>query len=148
MTVKKIGKGKALPELGLWGVEQRSERFVMSQRLVDRRPDVKALKTTYSRHASRTAPSKRRLKEREAHHQHRKDLRTELDELVAKVYSDILKESFSEPIPLRKERDSEHGGDLRYCLYEGIIYRFDRPGYLSDEMIRQINASHKPVPAK
>lgn len=142
MTVKKIGKGKAFPEMGLWGVEQKSERFMMSQRLVDKRPDVKAMKMIYSKHASKNAPNKRRAKEREAHHQHRKDLKAELNGLLMKVYAEILKESFSDPIPLRKAGDIEHGRDLRYGLYQGIIYQFDRPGYLTDEMARQINALH------
>ncbi len=140
MTVKKIGKGKALPEMGLWGIEQKSERFMMSQRLVDKRPDVKAMKMIYSKHASRNAPTKRHAKEREAHHQHRKDLKAELDQLLVKVYAEIFKESFSDSIPLRKADDIEHGRDLRYCLYQGIIYQFDRPGYRTDEMVRQISA--------
>ena len=145
MTVKKIGKGKALPELGLWAVEQKSDHFMMSQRLVDKRADVKSLKMIYSKHASKSAPNKKRVTERNAHHQHRKDLRAELDQLLAKVYAEILKDSFSDPVPLRKSGDIEHGRDLRYCLYQGIIYQFDRPGYLSDEMVRQIQTLQKPV---
>ena len=138
--VKKIGRSKALPELGLWAVEQKSDRFMMSQRLVDKRPEVKAMKMIYSKHASKSAPNKKRATERNAHHQHRKDLRAELDQLLAKVYAEILKDSFSDAIPLRKSGDVEHGRDLRYCLYHGIIYQFDRPGYGTDEMARQIEA--------
>ncbi len=145
MAVKKIGKGKAFPEMGQWGVEQKPDRFTMNQRIVERRPEVKALKMIYSKHASLKPPAKRRVKEREAHHQHRKDLKIELDGLLAKVYAEILKESFSDPIPLRKAHDVEHGSDLRYCLYEGIIYRFDRPDYRSGEMIRQISALQQDI---
>ena len=141
MRVKKIGKAKADPETGLWRVEQKPDRFIMNQRLVDKRPDVKHLKTVYSRHAGKKAPSKRRPEKREEHHRHRKDLKQELNELLARVYAEVLEESFSEPVPLRKDRDIEHhASDWRYGLYQGIIYQFDRPDYLADEMIRQINA--------
>ncbi len=140
MTVKKIGKGKADPETGLWGAEQKSERFMMNQRLVDRRPDVKTLKTAYSRHAGKKPPPMRRPQEREEHLRHRKDLKTELQKLLAQVYAEILEESFSYPLPLRKDRDTDHKSDWRYCLYQGIIYQFDRPGYRDEEMIRQISA--------
>ena len=142
MTVKKIGKGKADPETGLWSVEQKPDRFIMNQRLVERRPDVKALRAAYSKHAGKNAPSKRRPHEREAHHQHRKDLKAGLHELLARVYAEILQESFSEIFLLRKDRDTQHHrSDWRYCLYQGIIYQFDRPGYLEDEMIQQIKAA-------
>ncbi len=138
MTVKKIGKAKAEPDKELWGVEAKSVRFIMNQRLVDSRSDVKALKAVYSRHAGKRAPSVRRSQEREEHFTEQKTLKTELEKLITQVYAEILKESFSYPIPLRKDRDYDHRSDWRFCLYEGNIYQFDRPGYRGDEMIRQI----------
>ena len=139
MNVKKIGRAKADIETGLWGVEQKSEKFMMNQRLVDLRPDVKAMKMVYARHAGKKPPTKRRVNEREAHHQQRKDLKAGLRELLAKVYAEILKESFTYPVPLRKNKDEDHRSDWRYCLYQGVIYQFDRPDYPGDEMIRQIS---------
>lgn len=139
MTVKKIGKGKADPETGLWGVEAKSERFIMNQRLVDARPDVKRLKYAYSRHAGKRFPSRRLSEEREEHLEQQKSLKAELKKLLRQVYEEILKDSFSYPVPLRKDRDYDHKSDWRYCLYQGIIYQFDRAGYPGDEMIRQIN---------
>ncbi len=139
MIVKKIGKAKAEPDNGLWGVEAKSVRFTMNQRLVDTRPDVKALKAAYSRHASKRAPSVRRSQQREEHFLEQKKLKTELKKLITQVYAEILKESFSYPIPLRKDRDYDYRSDWRFCLYEGIIYQFDRPDYREDEMIRQIH---------
>ena len=144
MTVKKIGKGKVDLETGLWGVEAKSEQFMMNQRLVDGRSDVKALKAAYSRQAGKKPPSIRHPKEREAHLRHQKDLKEELKKLLVQVYAEILKESFSYPVPLRKDRDYDHKSDWRYCLYQGTIYQFDRPGYRDDEMIEQIKASQSP----
>jgi hypothetical protein len=139
MSVKKIGNGKADPETGMWSVEAKSERFIMNQRLVDGRSDVKALKYASSRPAAKNTSSTPRPKIHEEYLQRRKHLKTELKKLLRQVYEEILKESFSCPIPLRKDKDYDHKSDWRYCLYQGIIYQFDRPGYGDDEMIRQIN---------
>ncbi len=138
MTVKKIGKAKADLEQGLWSVEAKSEQFIMNPRRVDTRSDVKALKSSYSRHAGKIPPSMRRPKERDEHFKQQKDLKAELKKLLAGVYAEILKESFSSPILLRKDKDYDHKIDWRYCLYQGMIYQFDRPGYPEDEMIQQI----------
>lgn len=143
MAVKKIGKGKADPETGLWSVEAKSERFIMNQRLVEGRSDVKALKYAYSRHAGRNPPSTRFPKEHEAYLQKRKNLKNELKKLLTQVYIEILEESFSCPIPLRKDKDYDHKSDWRYCLYQGIIYQFDRPDCRGDEMIQQISDGHR-----
>ena len=138
MTVKKIGKAKANIETGLWGVEQKSEQFIMDQRRVDLRSDVKAIKVAYSRHAGKKPPAKRRIHKREEHFQEQKDLKAGVQELLVKVYAEILQESFTYPVPLRKDKDTDHRSDWRYCLYQGIIYQFDRPDYPGDEMILQI----------
>lgn len=139
MTAKKIGKGKADPQTGLWSVEAKPERFLMNQRLVDTRPDVKRLKSAYSRHAAKRTPSTRRPEGRKEHLEELKNLKMELKKLLAEVYKEILKDSFSYPIPLRKDRDYDHKSDWRYCLYQGIIYQFDKPDYSGDEMIQQIS---------
>ena len=138
MTAKKIGKGKADPETGFWCVEAKSEQFIMNERLVDARSDVKALKSAYAKHARKKMPSSRRPEEREEHLQKKKDIKMELKKIVAQVYAETLKESFTYPIPLRKDSDFDHKGDWRYGLYQGIIYKFDRPDYRGDEMMRQI----------
>ncbi len=145
MVVKEIGKGKADPETGLWGVEAKPERFIMSLRQVDTRPEVKALKAAYSRHARKSLPSSQRQKGREERFQQRRNLKTELKKLLTQVYGEILKESFSYPVPLRKDKDYDHKSDWRYCLYEGIIYQFDRAGYRGEEMIRQISDRRRQV---
>ena len=143
MIVKKMGKGQVDPETGLWSVPMKAERFLINQRLVDLRPDVKRLKSAYSRHASKAAPSVRRRKECEEHHQKRKDLKAQLQKLLVQVYAEILAESFSSPIPLRRDGEYDHKSDWRYCLYQGIIYQFDRPDYRDHEMIQQISALSK-----
>lgn len=139
MTVKKIGKGKTDLETGLWGIENKPEKFRMNPRLVDRRPDVKALK-------SRQFASAQRLVKREEIFQQRKNLKAERTKLLSQVYEEILKDSFTYPLPLRKDKDYAHQGDWRYCLYQGIVYEFDRPGYGDDEIIRQIERlTHVPL---
>ena len=140
MSVKKVGKAKAQSETGLWGVEQKPAQFIMNPRLVDLRADVKAMKLVYSRHAGKKPPGKRHLDEREAHYKQREVLKKELRGLLAKVYAEILEESFTYPLSLRKDKDADHGRDWRYCLYQGIIYQFDRQGYSEDEIIRQISS--------
>ena len=116
----------------------------MNQRLVDLRPDVKAMKIAYSRRAGKRPPSKRSASERKAHHQQQKDLKAGFQELLAKVYAEIIEGSFTYPVPLRKDKDTDHRSDWRYCLYQGIIYQFDRAGYLEDEMIQQISSLQRP----
>ena len=136
MIVKKIGKAQADPEAGFWVVEMKPERFSMNQRLVDSRPDVKAMKSAHSKLARKKSPSREDL--REEHIQQKKSMKLQLQNLLKEVYEEILKESFSSPILLRKDKDYDHKGDWRYCLYQGIIYQFDRPDYPDHEMIRKI----------
>ncbi len=128
MNVKKIGKAKPDLESGLWVIEDKPHQFRMNPRLVDLRPDVKALKSR---------PAKRLAKREEIFEQRRK-LKAERTKVLSQVYDEILKDSFTYPIPLRKDKDYAHQGDWRYCLYQGIVYEFNRPGYEDAEMIRQI----------
>ena len=148
MSVKKIGKAKADIETGLWDVLQKPDQFIMNQRLVDRRPDVKAMKLAYARHSAQKPPVKKRGDRREAYYEQQKNLKAELMTLLEKVYAEILKGSFTYPVPLRKDKDTDHRSDWRYCLYQGIIYQFDRPDYPGDQMIRQILAQSYSQPAK
>jgi hypothetical protein len=139
MNVKKIGKAKANPVTGLWEVEAKPVRFLMNQRLVEMRPEMKSLRSLYSRHASKKPPSKRRPQERDEHFQEQKRLQSEIKKLLHEIYEEILQGSFEDPVLLRADRDFDHKSDWRYCLYQGIIYQFDRPDYGDEEMIRQIN---------
>ncbi len=143
MTVKKIGAAIADPEAGLWVVRAKSERFMMNPRLVDLRADVKALKAAYSRHSSKLPPSMRRAEVRKEYFQKQREIKAELQTLLRQVYQEILEESFSYPLLLRKYKDREYGRDWRHCLYQGIIYQFDRPDYGADEMMEQIETQNK-----
>lgn len=145
MAVKKIGKAKAEPENGQWGVEIKPEKFTMNPRIVEGRPDYKLVQRAYSKFASRYIPTTRRPTLRAEYMAERSKLKNELDQLVKQVYVEVLEDSFSCPVVLRKEKDSHHNGDWRYCLYQGIIYQFDRPGYLEDEMVQQITALQPPA---
>ena len=140
MVVKKIGKAKAEPEAGLWGVEIKSEKFTMNQRIVEGRRDVKIVRSAYSKHSSKYIPTTRRPTQRAEYMDERAKLKSELNQLIAQVYVETLEDSFSCPVPLRKDKDADHKGDWRYCLYQGVIYQFNRPGYTEEEMIQQIDA--------
>ncbi len=143
MIVKKFGKAKADLESGLWILENKPDKFEMNQRIIESRRDVKIVKGAYLKQASKYIPSTRRPTLRAEYMAERAKLKKELDKLVAQVYVETLDDSQTCPIPLRKVRDTEHNGDWRYCLYQGMIYQFDRPGYTEDEMMEQINASQK-----
>jgi hypothetical protein len=110
----------------------------MNQRFVDARSDVKAMKSAHSKLARTKLPSRENL--REEHIKQKKSVKLQLQNLLKEVYKEILEQSFSSPILLRKDKDYDHKGDWRYCLYQGIIYQFDRPGYPDDEMIRKISS--------
>lgn len=143
MTVKKIGVAKADPEAGSWIVEARSDQFIMNPRLVDLRADVKVLKSAYSRHSSKLPPSMRRAEVRKDYFQKQREIKAELQKLLAQVYQEILEESFSRPLLLRKDKDGEYGRAWRHCLYRGMIYQFDRSDYGADEMREQIETQNK-----
>ena len=140
MTVKKIGVAKADPEAGFWAVEAKSERFMMNPRLVNLRADVKAVRSAYSKHSSKIPPSMRRAEIRADYFEKQREIKAKLQTLLKQVYQEILEESFSCPLALRKNKDMEHGRDWRYCLYQGNIYQFDRPNYGDDQMREQIGA--------
>ncbi|MBI3307668.1 MAG: hypothetical protein HYZ84_07680 [Candidatus Omnitrophica bacterium] len=138
MKAKKIGKAKAHPEKGMWGISEGTQWFIMNQRLVELRPDMKEAKAEYSRHVHTKPPSKKRQQERAEYQEQQNELKKQIAELVVQIYAEILKESFSYPVPLRKDRDADHWSDWRYCLYQGIIYQFDRPNYTDEEMLERI----------
>ena len=141
MAVKKIGKAKVDPETGLWGVETKPGLFfIMKQRLVEKRSDIKTSRAAYSKFSGKKPPSRRNPQKREAHFQQQKDLKAEGQKFLMLAYAEILKESFTDPVPLRKDRDTDHKSDWRYCLYQGIIYQFDRPGYRDERMVQEIQS--------
>ena len=144
MNVKKIGKAIAIPEEELWGVVAKSEQFLMNKRMVELRPEVKKMRTVFTKFAGKRTPATRKSAKRDEYYLHRESLRAELKRVLAKVYEDIREESFDLPIQLRKNRDTDHKSDFRYCLYRGIIYQFDRPGYRDEDMIAMIQKLETP----
>ncbi len=143
MGIKKLGKAKINLEEELWTIEGRhADQFVMNRRLVDTRQDVKQLKKAGKR-IHRRPPSKNRLQRREAFFK----AKTEYDKFfldgLAKVYEDLLEESFHSPILLMRHRDYDHPRDWRYCLYRGVIYQLDRSDYSDAEIMRRIEEQEK-----
>ena len=135
---KKLGKAKIDLDDELWLAEGRREKFHFNRRLVDTRPDVKAVKAKYVKFVTASTPSMRKPRKREAHFQIRDEYKKELHECLTKAYDEILAESFDFPVKLRGYKDFDHKSDWRYCLYKGQIYQFDQAGYSDEEMVSQI----------
>ncbi len=138
MKVKKIGKASLDLEKEMWRVGVGSERYKNNRRLVDTKPEVKAARHVYSRASSRHTPAKRKTEKRKAYMDEVKDLRKTYETALREAFDGVKKESFNFPILLCLDRDYDHKGDWRYCMFEGIIYQFDRPGYSDDEMTEAI----------
>ena len=141
---KKLGKAKIDLEYELWFAEGRTDKFHFNRRLVDTRPDVKAVKAKYTKYITRNTPSMKRPVKREEHFKVKEDYERELRECLKRVFEEMLTESFTYPILLRRDKDYDHKIDWRYCLYQGYIYQFDHSGYSDEEMIRQIQAAFPP----
>ena len=141
MGIKKLGKAVIDLDEELWCSEKGNEKFLMNRRLIDARPDIKALKGHYAKSLNQDRKlTVGREQKRDKLIKTRTDYRRELRENLAKIYEEIFQSSFNSPLQLRRHRDFDHNSDWRYCLYKGRIYQFDRPGYSDEEMIEQINA--------
>lgn len=141
---KKLGKAKIDLESELWFAEGRPDQYHFNRRLVDTRSDVKAVKSKYAKFVQSNTPSMRKPVQREEHFRMRDDYRRELHDCLVKVYGELLTESMTYPILLRRTRDFDHQSDWRYCIYQGYIYQFDKAGYSDEEMIDRIRAEFPP----
>jgi hypothetical protein len=136
MKVKKIGKAVLDLDKEMWRAAGVSpERYMINRRLVDTAPEVKAARHVYSKASSRHTPTKRRADKRQAYMDEVKALRSAYEAAIKNAFEEIRKESFNFPIPLRLDKDYDHKSDWRYCMYEGVIYLFDRAGYDDEQMI-------------
>jgi hypothetical protein len=141
ISPKKLGKAKIDLNDELWLVEGRTEKFHFNRRLVDTRSDVKGVKSKYAKFIQVNTPSMRKPNRREEHFKVRDDYKRDLSECLKHVYEEMLAESFTYPILLRRDKDFDHKIDWRYCLYQGYIYQFDHSGYSDEEMINQIQVA-------
>jgi hypothetical protein len=138
--VKKIGKAKLRVEDELWGVEGRSEKekYEIDRRLIEKQPEVKVLKSRYTKIATKRSPSHKKIEKREAYFTERDQTRDELKAGVIKAFEGIREESFNYPIIMRRQPDPDFRGEWRFCLYKGVIYQLDRMGYSLDAIAEQI----------
>lgn len=143
MSAHKLGKAFIDLEQELWGVTGKSELFLMNRREIDLRPEIKALNRK-ARALGRVTPSRRKIDKREEHFKVWEAFKKEQKACLSAIYNEILRNSFEEPLPLRKHRDFDHLLDWRYCLYQGIIYRFDKQGLSIEKMLEEIIALEKP----
>lgn len=138
--MKKLGKAKIDLESGLWYVENKPEHFHMNRRLVDTRPDVKKFMSKFKKAINAKRPSKRQPIQREQFFKERNESRRQLNLFWARVYQEILDETYTYPLPLRLDHDFDHKSDWRYGIYQGVIYFFDKPDLSDEAMIREIQA--------
>ena len=134
MMIKKIGKAKANSEDELWTVVGKGE-FFMNPRLVDGTPEMKELRKSARAIFQKRPPSIKQKEKRDTYFQSRDAYKRGMQDLLKKIYTEILEESFTTSVLLCRHRDDDHHRDWRYCLYKGIVYQLDRPGY-SDEAIK------------
>lgn len=140
MKVKKIGKAVLDVEKQMWKSGVSPDRYMINLRLVETRPEVKKAYHLYSKASSRHTPTKRQIAKRQAYMDEIKPLRQNYEDAIKNAFEEIRKDSFLFPIPLRLDKDYEHKGDWRYCMYEGVIYLFDRVGLTDAEMIERIKS--------
>lgn len=145
MSAKKIGEAKIDMEDELWTVANGKGKFAMSRRHVDSRKEIKEARAKYSKTASKRTPSRRQTEKRDEYYEERDELKRRLRELLVVAYEEIRQESFTTPFVLQKDHDFDHHGQWRYCLYKGIVYQFDRPGYSDEAMLQQIHELDRPA---
>lgn len=144
MSAHRLGKAFIDSEKELWGIVGKSELFLMNRREIDLRPEVKALNRK-ARTLGRVTPSRRKIDKREEHFKVWEAFQKEKKACLATIYNEILQRSFEAPILLRKYRDFDHLLDWRYCLYKGMIYRFDTQGLRTEAMREEIEKLEGPV---
>lgn len=140
MSVKKIGKAVFDIETEAWEIAGGGDQFLVNRRLIDSRKDVKAVKSQYMKPLHKNTPSRRQHEKREEYFHALEECRLKMREVLAGAYAEIMEDSFQFPVMLRRQKDYDHHLEWRYCLFEGVIYHFDRIGYSDEEMIRQIRA--------
>ena len=139
MSAKCLGRGRIDLADELWFLQGKEDlRFHMNRRLIDLKPEAKALR----KHAKQVNRGlqlvRKRPHKRQAYLKARDEFKTKSNRGVEKIYREIQEESFTHPIPLRRSRDYDHGSDWRYCLYQGKIYEFDQPNYSGEDMVSHI----------
>jgi hypothetical protein len=141
MSVKKIGKAVLDVKNEVWRLEGGKEgSFLINRRLVDTRPELKQAKSSRDKMLECETPSRRQPNKRKAYFEALEAYQKNQVDALTIIYKDIEVESRSCPVLLRREKDYDHHIDWRYCLYQGVVYQFDRPGYSDEEMLQQIEA--------
>lgn len=138
--MKKIGKAKIDLEKELWTTENESAYFQINRRRVELRQDVKKFVSKYKKIMNGKRPSRGQPLEREGFFKACDEAKRQRGIFFSKIYREILEESYTYPIPLRKDHDFEHTGQWRYCLYRGMIYQFNQPSLSDESMVQQIEA--------
>lgn len=134
MRIKKLGEAKIDLTEELWFIEGKKERYFNDRRLIDRRQDLKSLKTTYAKAIQMNTPSRTKPLKREAYFQARDEYQHELKEAMNLAFQEILESSASLPILLQKYKDYDHPRQWRYCLFRGMLFQLDKPNYSMEEI--------------
>lgn len=134
MRIKKLGEAKIDVPEELWFIEGKKERYINDRRLIDRRSDLKNLKSLYAKAIQMNTPSRTKPLKREAYFQARDEYQHELKETMNLAFQEILESSNELPILLQKYKDYDHPRQWRYCLFRGIIFELDKPNYSMEEI--------------
>ena len=115
MSAKCLGRGRIDLADELWFLQGKEDlRFHMNRRLIDLKPEAKALR----KHAKQVNRGRqlvrKRPHKRQAYLKARDEFKTKSNRGVEKIYREIQEESFTHPIPLRSSRDYDLGSNLRY----------------------------------
>ena len=137
MIIKKLGKAKINLETERWVVQNRAEEFLFNRRLLDRHPIIKEAKKQLKT-LKCYPPPVRKVRKRQEYFEQKDAYTQAMDEAIKAVFDEMTQTAQTSPLPLRKYRDFDHKSDWRYCLYKDHVYLFDRPDYLEDQMIEQI----------
>ncbi len=148
MSVKKLGKAQWDSKTEMWRADGRGPSYMVNRRLIDTRPEIKALRSQYSKEASRNKPTVRKREQRAEYETTVDALRKAYIDGIKAAFEELKKESFEFPILLRMDRDYDHTRDWRHCLFEGNIYQLDRTGYSDEDIVRQIRALERPKEPK
>ncbi len=148
MSAKKLGKATLDIEKQLWGMPDKVEKFYMDKRLIDGHPEAKAYRSRNAHFLRSSTPTRRKINKREEYFKIREEVQKEWAEVLTRIFDEIRAESENYPLPLRRYRDYDHNNDMRYCLFRGKIYKFDRPNYSITEMAEQIEALEMPAEEK
>ena len=138
MNIKKIGAAVADVKKEMWSIPTHNLYFEMDRRIIDTHQETKAVNKQYAKTIGANTPSRFKPDRRKEYFQSRDEYYKAWEEALSRIFQEIQKDAESFPIPLKRHKDYDFHGEWRYCLYKGIVYQLDRPGYSDEEILKAI----------